>query len=418
MMKKLMKNKWLWIISVVCVIAAGAYYMQMGSTGELVKVYEVDKGPVVDYIEDTGEVIAEQSATIYSDLTAKVETINVDIGDEVKKGDILFTLDDDALQYQLEVLKATKAGLTASKSELEKPTDSNLLQKLSAVVNSAKLAYEQLSDQLKTQEALLESGAVSQSVVDDLSSAVDIAYANYQAAVNDYQMAKKGTSGNVVDQAKSSLAAVDVQISELESMIAKASVTAPYEGVVVTKHVSIGDYVATGMPLVTIDQLGQMYIKADLLADDIMMLEVGARVVISNDSGIETQGKIRKIYPKAHTKVSDLGVEQKRVTVEIEFDSQVGMKLGYEYDLEVVLKEVEGIRIPDSAYFKINGNGHVFLVKDMEVVLTQIETLTEGVDYYEVSGLQVGDMVVQSPATELEDGMTVQLEEESIMDER
>jgi HlyD family secretion protein len=373
-------------------------------------VYQVDSGPVIDYIEDTGEVVAENSTTIYSDLNAKVTDVFKSVGDVVKKGEILYMLDDETLVFQLEGLKANRQGLSANKTELEKPTDKDMLQKLNAVIASAKLNYEQLDKQLAIQKSLFESGAVSKSVVDDLESSTNIAYSNYQAAVNDYQMMKKGTSVNIVDQANSSLTALEIQIAEIESMIEKTTIKAQLDGVVVAKLVSAGDYVMTGSPLMTIEQLDSLYIKADLLADDIMMLKEGSRILISNDAGFEAEGKIRMIYPKAHTKISDLGVEQKRVTVEIDFEYSKEVKLGYEYDLEVVLSEVDGIRIPDSARFKLNGIDYVFAVKEGKAVLTQIEVLDEGVDYFLVSGLQIGDYIIQSPANELEDGIEVEIE--------
>lgn len=414
-MKKFLKKPWFVLgFAVIIVISSyGAYYMTTSKAGEPVKSYTVDQGPVIDYIEETGEVVSKSTQTLSSDATGKIQTLNHEVGDSVKAGDVVLVIEDSALPFQLAGLEARKAGLVAYVNELKKPADTNLRQKLAAATESSRLSLDQLKTQLETQKQLLASGSVSEQVVKDLTQAVDIATANYQALLSDSKLALKGTSKNTLDQAKSEIAAVDSQIQALQLTQNKATLKATISGTVVESYVKLGDYISTGTPVVLIEQLDQLYIEADLLAEDIMSLKIGNRVIISSDSGFEAQGTIRKIFPKAHTKISDLGVEQKRVTVEIDFEqnsqatNQQDVKLGYEYDLKVVLFETTGLRIPDSALFKINDKDSVFVIKDEKAVLTTVEVLTTGVDFIEISGLQPGDKVIQSPSSKLEDGMKV-----------
>lgn len=418
-MKKFLKKPWfvLGFTVIIAISSYGAYYITTSKAGELVKAYAVDQGPVIDYIEDTGEVVSKSAQTLSSDATGKIQKLNCDVGDSVKAGDVILVIEDSALPFQLAGLEARKAGLVAYVNELKKPADTNLRQKLAAATESSRLNLDQLKNQLETQQQLLASGSVSEQAVKDLSQAVDIATANYQALLSDSKLALKGTSKNTLDQANSEIAAVDSQIQALQLTQKKATLMAPISGTVVERYVKLGDYIGTGTPVVQIEQLDQLYIKADLLAEDIMALKIGNRVIVSSDSGFEAQGSIRKIFPKAHTKISDLGVEQKRVTVEIDFEQgsqatvQQNVKLGYEYDLKVVLFETTGLRIPDSALFKINDKDSVFMIKDSKAVLTTVEVLTVGVDFIEISGLKSGDKVIQSPSSKLEDGVKVSEED-------
>ncbi len=412
-MKKFFKKPW-FLLSFIIIIAAssyGAYYVTTSKAGEPVKVYTLDQGPVTDYIEDTGEVVSESTLTLSSDATGKIQTLNPDVGDTIKAGDLILVVEDSALPFQLAGLEARKVGLVAYVNELKKPIDTNLRQKLAAATESSRLSLDQLKKQLETQQQLLAAGSVSEQVVKNLTQAVDIATANYQALLSDSKLALTGTSKNTLKQAQSEIAAVDSQIQGLLSTQKKSTLVAPIGGTVVERFVKLGDYISTGTPVMVIEQLDQLYIKADLLADDIMSLKNGSTVLISSDSGFEAQGKVRKIFPKAHTKISDLGVEQKRVTVEIEFDKstqvQQAIKLGYEYDLKVVLMETNGLRIPDSALFEMDGKDYVFMIQDGKAKLTAIEVVTTGIDFMEITGLKLGDQVIQSPSSKLEDGATV-----------
>ena len=89
------------------------------------------------------------------------------------------------------------------------------------------------------------------------------------------------------------------------------------------------------------------------------------------------------------------------------------IKLGYEVDVDIIeeLKE-DVISIPDSAAFKINRQWHVFVVDGGKAVLRPIEVGLKGRDNFEIlSGLEVGEIVIDAPENELTEGMTVEVTE-------
>lgn len=399
-------------------IVAGVSYISTANKGIEVKTYVADIGPVMDYIEDVGEVVADDSLTVYTDLSGKIDSLQVEVGSKVRADQVIAKIDSGELSSQVKVLQAKLDGLNAYVKELKKPVDKNLLNKLDSLVKSRKIELDRLTASYDNQKKLLESGATSSFEVDELAAKLAIANESYTAALSDYKIAAKGTSVNVINQTLGDIHALEAQIMQQSHEVGKSEVKAGIDGVIVEKQASTGDYLTPGSPLVTIARLEQKYIKADLLADDLFGLQIGSRVIITNESGFETVGVIRKIHPKAFTKRSDLGVDQKRVTVEIELTNQNdqtnqnsnGLLLGYEYDLQVILKEEKGIRLPDSSIFKIEGVPHVFIVNNGRVELKKIEVLLEGVDYYLVKGINVGDQVVQTPAATLEPGTKVKIE--------
>ena len=107
--------------------------------------------------------------------------------------------------------------------------------------------------------------------------------------------------------------------------------------------------------------------------------------------------------------MSDLGVSQKRVTVEVSFGSEKTARLGSDVDVQITVDKKENVlRVPDLAVFEKGRKNCVYVVKDGKAVLREIKTGLEGEDYMEVvSGLSVGDKVILSPGDNISDGVRI-----------
>ena len=97
------------------------------------------------------------------------------------------------------------------------------------------------------------------------------------------------------------------------------------EGIILEDDVEVGSVIQPGKKVFQIGNTADLFLESDILVDEISGVNVGAEVIVENkDLGIYgLEGIVRKIYPKAFSKVSELGIEQKRVKIEIDFEDSV-----------------------------------------------------------------------------------------------
>jgi HlyD family secretion protein len=188
-------------------------------------------------------------------------------------------------------------------------------------------------------------------------------------------------------------------------------VRAPVSGLVTEVYIARGDTVTPGARLIEITDMGVLYIKVDLIEADAAKVKTGDRVIFVNTG---KEGRITRMDAKVREILSELGVLQKRVTVEIEADVLPNPRFGADVDLAIIIGSREqAILVPRKAVFQLNGRDYAFVVLELEktVELKELTIGLKGKDNYEIlSGLSEGDQVVVSPNVALKDGGRINIE--------
>jgi HlyD family secretion protein len=111
--------------------------------------------------------------------------------------------------------------------------------------------------------------------------------------------------------------------------------------------------------------------------------------------------------------MSDLGIAQKRVEVEIAAEDRDGLVLGGDMDLRIVVDERENVvSVPRKSVFSQNQKDCVYVVDAAagQVALREVTVGLKGEDVYEIrDGVAEGEWVVLSPDGALADGARVKL---------
>jgi RND family efflux transporter MFP subunit len=183
---------------------------------------------VTVFLYATGNAAAVNSANLVARVAGFVETINYKDGDIVKKGTVLFTIEPEIYRLKLEQAKAAELSAQAS----VKQTDAD---------------YER-------QAALIKTSAVSQATLDSATAARDSAHANFtQAHIN-------------------------TRLAEMN--YGYANVSAPFDGIVTARTVSVGEYVggtSTPTVLATIVQIMPIYVNFNVSEDDVIRVREDMR---------------------------------------------------------------------------------------------------------------------------------------------
>ncbi|MDF2614315.1 MAG: efflux transporter periplasmic adaptor subunit [Clostridia bacterium] len=410
-MKKV-KRKIIGALFIGAVIVTAGVTVKNGAKAISVEAARVQKGDIAEYVEELGLVVSENKGSIYVEAAGKVTEVMAEVGDVVDKGDILVKLDSQQLSRQMMELEARKAALTAEYKEAIKPLDHKEIKKLELQLESQKREVEESKRQMDINKVLYDAEAISYEEYHTSEIDLKESEALLEGIKLDLELIKKPISSNIAAGYMAQLKQLDIQMEELRSQGEDFVVISPLKGTIMMKSVEVGSYLQPGSQVMEIGDSEALYIESDLLVSEIGKIKVGSKVEISHkDLGIEgVQGTIRKIYPRAFSKVSDLGVEQKRIKVEIAIEDQIkGLRPGYDLDLKIIVNSKKGTYIvPENAVFEKGGKNYVFANENNTAVLREIQKGIESSKQIEiVSGLQEGEQVILSPDEALEEGTAI-----------
>lgn len=357
-MKQIKSRKWI-VITGVMILAVTAVAATMIKGGITVESAAVDQGEVTKLIKETGTVESENSITITAKNSEEIKGLVVEEGDRVKAGDLLMTGNGTSAELDIKSQRAELSGLQAQ--------------------------YSQAKDLANKNKALYEQGALS-----------------YEAY---------NSSNTAAKQLSSQITALQYAIESYSESSGAAGVTAPVDGVLTGVYVEDGESVAVGATLFEISNLNDIYVKTDFIAADADLIHQGDNVKIFNEDAnfTDENGAVKKVFLKAENKMSELGVNQKRVTVEISFGAAEKIRLGSDVDVEITVEKKENVlRVPDLAVFEKDKKDCVYVVENGKAILREIKIGLEGEDYMEaLSGLSKGDIVILSPSEDISNGVKV-----------
>ena len=144
-----------------------------------------------------------------------------------------------------------------------------------------------------------------------------------------------------LDSARARLASATAEVRRLSALVDKTVITAPIDGVVITRHVHPGEMIDVGAPLVTIANLQKTRVEAEIDEFDTARVRLGANVEVSAEGFDRTwKGAIeeipdsvvnRRLKPQDPSKPIDTRV----LLVKIAFAEQTPLKLGQRVEVRM-----------------------------------------------------------------------------------
>ena len=397
------------LVVVAAIIGSSVKKMtsQVATAVNTVEVEPVQKRDLSDTISLKGTVsgITKNNAT--SKALAEITAVNVQVGDIVKEGDVLCTLDSSTIQDQIADLEKNMSDTNATES-----------------INSQQTAetVSRAQEDQQTQLAAAKDAYNAQSIMWDKSE--DKSDAEFQSllaaqkavttAEEDYQKVLETTNRTIedaqlaveLDKYKTTDSTSKDKLTDLKEQLADCNITAPCGGVVTAVNVSVGDVNADSKTaLVTIEDNSSLKMVATVEEADILKIEEGMKAtVIANAMGDETiNGTVtRVVRVKGQSTGSDGQTTSGGYSVEISLDNKE-LLVGMEVKAKVMIKEKgEVLAIPyDLVKTDDDGNTYVLVAEaNADGSATAVKkniTVGEEVDYYtEVTGgdLAEGDKLI------------------------
>jgi len=406
------KGKIILGIVAILVIAALGYYVNQSSSQVSVDYYTVDQGQVIQSISSEGKIISEDVSTAFSGANGEIVIFNKEVGDEVKEGDVIAKINKDTILLQIEGIEAQIANVEYMLKEAIRPAEKERINSLEYSIRTARNNLDRSIEQVIKMEKLYENQAIS---LEEFNGAKDqqvVLENQLKSLQSDLSLLKKTASRNVQMQYESQMNSLKAEKGQLMNTLNRTDIIADIDGVITEKFIKEGSFVTQGSPIVEITNLDHIKILADILESELIDIKKGMRVKIDDRiSDTEVMSKVLKIYPKIYTELTELGIQQKKVNVEID-GSQLskGYILNQVLDLEFIVDEkIAVLRIPLDSYYTDNEDHFVFINNDGVAESKKIEIGLIGEDYVEIiEGLSQDDQIIEVLDNDISEGMSIE----------
>ena len=338
----------------------------------------------------TAEFKPFQEVEVMAKVAGYVKKIEVDVGDHVKQGQLLATLE---IPEMVEDITKAKASLDRSRAEVGRAHEE--LQRMQAAHEMNHLSFGRLEQVSKTRP-----GLVAQQEIDDARSRDLVGEAQINAARSALSAADEQVKFSQADQARTN------------ALFAYARVTAPFAGVITKRYADTGSMIQAGtasqtqaMPLVRVSENSLLRLILPVPESAVPGIRLGEHV----DVDVPTlhrnfTGKVARFSGKLQSSTRTMETE-----VDVPNPSLVLMP-GMYAEVKLMLQEHNGvIAIPLTALGGPEGKPTVFVVDGNRKLEERPVVLgLETADRAEVkSGLQEGDLVVIGNRSQLKIGQAV-----------
>jgi len=215
-------------------------------------------------------------------------------------------------------------------------------------------------------------------------------------------IASKATSQQELDNAAARVKVTTAGLNEAETMLGYAKVTAPFDGVITRKLADVGDLAMPGKPLMEMEAPANLRFETDLPESLLDRVKPGAKLPVT----IPTLPKPLQATVSEISPVAD--AVSRTFLVKLDLPDDAGLRPGQFGRVAVPVAEVKLLLVPRQSVLKRGQIEAVFVVRNGHAMLRLVKTGKLLGDKTEIlSGIEPGDPVVTSDASQLTDGQPV-----------
>ncbi len=348
---------------------------------------DVQAGPMRVTVDDQGETRSHDRFVLSAPVAGRLARIALHDGDAVTGGQVVAEIAPLPLSTrEREEIVARVAAADALQREAEqrvRHADEDLAQAQRELERTRRLVAEKfVAPQAAERAQNLERTAASEA---------EAARQRARAAAADVQAARAGLAATRAG--------------------GLVQVRAPTAGRILRVHDASERVVAAGTPLMVVGDLARLEVVVELLSSDAVKVAAGMPVLIDGWGGDRAlRATVRRVEPYAVTKVSALGIEEKRVNVVADFvDPPGAIGDGYRITARIVVWQAEQVlKVPVSALFRCAEAWCVFVVDGGRARRRTVEIGQRNLTEAEVrAGLEAGMRVIRYPSNAVEEGVRV-----------
>ena len=346
------------------------------------------KGSFSKKVDATGEIFATELIDVGAQVSGQIKKLYVKLGDQVKKGDMIASIDSSTQQNNID---NKEAQLAIYKAQLE----------------SAKVALNIAKTQFDRENALFSKNATSKQ--------------EFESAKNTYS-----ANSAKIKELEAQIKQTNIELSTAKINLGYTKITAPRDGTVVSVQVEEGQTVnanQTTPTIVNIADLSHVKMKMQIAEGDITKIKVGTPVeysilseptkkfqttVSSIDPGLTTlsdgsygsSSSSKSSYSSSSSSSSAVYYYAQSI---VDNKDRI-LRIGMTTQNELLIANVEDAIIVPSIGIKKDENGtFVYVLKDGKPVKTAVKTgIKDNPDTQIISGINEGDEIITSQGSSSE----------------
>ena len=348
------------VLGLVVAIRSGVNAGSKNSAATALPVTSVQTVPV-RYMDSTptlilsGTIESQTTAAVSAKISGRIAEVLVQEGQTVSAGDPLITLEAVEL--------------------------ANTARQASDALRKAQISYDLAKSDFDRYQGLYTKGALSAQQLETASAKLKIAEADLSSAAANQSSANQQLSYSVI--------------------------TAPVAGVIANKTATIGQVVAPGNPLVTVQDLRSVYAVINIEQKSLGAIKEGQTGVVTVDAypGKKFTGIVETINPEASS-----ASRMFRTKIKLP-NSGSELRPGMFATVELVTGEQRAtLTVPQGAVVQKQGQYYVFVAENSKAVRKAIEVGSVTGSNLEVkAGLADGELVITTSVNRLKDGDTVRV---------
>lgn len=319
------------------------------------------------YIENvmTAKAFADKDVYVIPLMSGKVESINVSVGDRVRKDDVLFVLNKEDISKQvnqaLAAYESAKAGYEVSASQIQ----------------SAKDSFERV-------KKLYEEGAVPET---------------------QYEQAKLAASDDALEAAQKGVEQARIAYENAASLLKNAQVKSPISGVVSKINIVEGEYASPSNPPITIVDSDSITIELGVPGSMVNKIKKGDAVTVEiEDAGYNEEAEINSVSSSAD-------IMTNLYTVSIVLDNNGLIKPGMFAKVYLNTDRIDSaLAVKAESVVERDGKKIVFVVNGDYAVQKEVATGLDTGEYVEIKeGLTEGEKVIVKGQEYISEGSKIKV---------
>jgi RND family efflux transporter MFP subunit len=356
------------LVAVLAVSLAGCGQEAVEEEKETYIAVEVESAQKQDiYVENifSGNVYADKDVYVMPKIVGKVEEVRVSVGDVVEEDDILFILNEEDIQNQVD---QARAGYNSALANYERTKEQ---------IENAKDAFE------RTKE-LYEEGAVSKA---------------------EYDQAKLAASDKSLKAVQAQVDQARVGYNQAMDALDNAEVKAPIGGTVTNVNIEEGEYATNSNPAVVLMDMENVKIVVNVTENIINKIYPGKEVTVEIEAvELVTDAEIETVSDSVNPQT---GLYEVKIRVPNNQNIKSGMFASVTIPTDI---RENVIAVPAQAVLQKDDSRVVYTVDGDQAVENIVETGLDIGDRVEITtGLSEGDQVIVKGQDYVSEGTTIKV---------
>jgi len=319
---------------------------------------------VAERVTVVGNLIGAATVAVVPKVSGRIESVNVRLGDPVRRGQLLATLEDRELREQV---RQTEASLDVSR----------------ATVRQREADLKNAQSNLERSRNLFSRNLIAQQTLDD-------AEARYDAAVAQ------------VDLARAQGSQASARLEELRINLSNTRILSPVDGFVGSRSLDPGAFVGTNSSFLSVVDIHFVRLVANLVEKDLRRIVIDMPAVVEVDAypGETFAGRVARLAP-----VLDPATRTAQMEVEVP-NAGARLKPGMYARVQFVVAQRTGaLTVPRNAIVEVEGTRGVFVADGKTARFKPITSgIVDGEAVEITEGLADGNTVITLGSASLRDG--------------